>query len=165
MCWQCEYPDSSYNDYLDHMREMIRRRGWAVQGVERERMHPPWAYTVGLTAHGKPELVMTGLPIEWSLPVLNAVAEDLLHRDLLLVDGTRTDLGEGFVVEVVELAEPTAHLLVAVELQGPALRALQLVHADHRGHWPWEPGYRGVQGGQPVLGVRNEAATDAKSAR
>jgi hypothetical protein len=28
------------------------------------------------------------------------------------------------------------------------------VHADDRGHWPWDVGYRGVRGGQPVLGVR-----------
>jgi len=24
---------------------------WAVQGVERDGIHPPWAYTVGLTSH------------------------------------------------------------------------------------------------------------------
>ena len=35
-----------------------------------------------------------------------------------------------------------------------ALRALQVVHADDRGHWPWDLGYRGVRGGQPVLGIR-----------
>ena len=32
--------------------------------------------------------------------------------------------------------------------------ALRLVHADESGHWPWEPSYAGVLGGQPVLGVR-----------
>jgi hypothetical protein len=28
------------------------------------------------------------------------------------------------------------------------------VHADDRGHWPWGTCYRGVRGGQPVLGTR-----------
>jgi hypothetical protein len=50
--------------------------------------------------------------------------------------------------------EPTAHLVIATEFYGPGIRALQLVHADDRGHWPWQVGYRGVRGGQPVLGAR-----------
>jgi hypothetical protein len=45
-------------------------------------------------------------------------------------------------------------LAVAAEIFGPEIRALQLVHADDRGHWPWEVGFRGGRGGQPVLGVR-----------
>jgi hypothetical protein len=57
-------------------------------------------------------------------------------------------------IEIVEVAEPSAHLAMAVELFGTDLRALQVVHADDRGHWPWDVGYRGVRGGQPVLGVR-----------
>jgi hypothetical protein len=31
---------------------------------------------------------------------------------------------------------------------------LQLVYADDRGHWPWDTGFRGGRGGQPVLGAR-----------
>ena len=52
------------------------------------------------------------------------------------------------------LDDVASHVLHAVEFYGPGIRALQLVHADGRGHWPWEVGFRGVQGGQPVLGVR-----------
>jgi hypothetical protein len=55
------------------------------------------------------------------------------------------------VIEIVEVAEPTAHLVTASEFYGPGIRALQLVHAADRGHWRWQVGYRG---GQPVLGVR-----------
>ena len=46
------------------------------------------------------------------------------------------------------------HLNVAAELCGPQLTALQLVYADDRGHWPWDRGFRGGRGGQPVLGAR-----------
>ena len=55
------------------------------------------------------------------------------------------------MIEIVEVAEPTAHLVTASEFYGPGIRALQLVHAADRGHWRWQVGYRG---GQPVLGVR-----------
>jgi hypothetical protein len=65
--------------------------------------------------------------------------------------------GGGPPVEFVRVAVPTAHLNVAAELFGPGVRALQVVHADDRGHWPWDRGYRGVRGGQPVLGPRAEA--------
>jgi hypothetical protein len=47
---------------------------------------------------------------------------------------------------------------VVVALFGPRVRALQVVHADDQDHWPWESGYRGVPGGQPVLGRRAPVA-------
>jgi hypothetical protein len=75
--------------------------------------------------------------------------------------GERIPLRGGPVIEIVEVAEPAAHLVIAIEFYGPGIRALQLVHADDRGHWPWEVGYRGVRGGQPVLGVRASPASAA----
>jgi hypothetical protein len=45
----------------------------------------------------------------------------------------------------------TARLVTAIDIYGSGIRALQLVHADDRGHWPWDVGYRGRQA---VLGVR-----------
>jgi hypothetical protein len=119
--------------------------------VQRDRIHPPWAYTVGLTAYDKPELVATGLPRRRAAALLNGVAGHMLHA-AIPAPGEQVKLVDGPLIQVVEVAEPTAHLAIAVELFGPRIRALQLGHADDRGHWPWERGYRGVQGGQPALG-------------
>ncbi len=154
MCWLCDHPDSTWLNYLDHMQDMIARYGWAVQTVDRDRIHPPWAYTVGLTPHGRPELVATGLAADRAGSLLNDVAAHLLHAAVPR-PGEQIPLAGSPLIEIVEVAEPAAHLVVAVELYGPALRALQLVHADDRGHWPWDGGYRGVRGGQPVLGERS----------
>lgn len=151
MCWACDHPDATRADYLDHMKRIIARYGWAVQDVERDRVHPPWAYTVGLTTFGQPELVATGLSRRRAADLLNGVAGHLLHAAAPR-PGEQVTLVGGPLIQIVEVAEPTAHLTVAVELFGPHIRALQVVHADDRGHWPWEPGYRGTQGGQPVLG-------------
>src|SRR5579863_8451147 len=153
MCWQCDHPGSTWLDVLEHTRGLIACHGWAVTGVERNRIRPPWAYTVGLTESGRPELVVTGMPLVRATQLLNDVAAHVLHADAP-VPGERVPLIGGPLIEIVEVAEPSAHLLVAVELFGPGVRALQLVHADDRGHWPWEVGFRGVRGGQPVLGVR-----------
>jgi hypothetical protein len=42
---------------------------------------------------------------------------------------------------------------------GPGIQALQLVYIDDRGRWPRDAGFRGHQGGQPVLGVRAAVPT------
>ena len=34
MCWQCDNPDRTTDDYLDLLREIINGHGWAVQFVE-----------------------------------------------------------------------------------------------------------------------------------
>jgi Domain of unknown function (DUF4262) len=153
MCWDCDHPTATRDDYLDYMRTLVDRYGWAVQGVERDRIHPPWAYTVGLTPHGQPELVVTGMPIRKATGLLNGVAAHVLHASAPL-PGEQAQLRSGPFVEIVSVATPDAHLHTAIELYGRGVRALQIVHADDRGHWPWDRGYRGVRGGQPVLGVR-----------
>jgi Domain of unknown function (DUF4262) len=153
MCWMCDRPGATERDYLDHMRQLIRTYGWAVQGVERDGLHPPWAYTVGLTRHRRPELVITGMGLTRATGVLNMVAGRLLHDDVP-APGTQAALADGPLVEVVRVTEPWAHLNLAVEFYGRRFQSLQLVHADKRGRWPWEREYQGVRGGQPVLGPR-----------
>jgi hypothetical protein len=153
MCWECDHPQSSHQDYLDHMQGLIDRFGWAVVGIEDDRIHPPWAYTIGLTPRGRPELVVTGLPLPRATWLLNTVAPYMLDTAVPL-PGEEALVEGGPLMEVVRVTEPKAHLVTAVELYGPEIRALQLVYADDRGHWPWDAGFRGHHGGQPVLGVR-----------
>jgi Domain of unknown function (DUF4262) len=157
MCWMCDHPKATRQDYLGYIKSIIARAGWAVQGVERDRVRPPYAYTVGLTPRGQPELVVTGMSLTRATELLNDVAVHVLHA-VVPEPGERVPLIGGPVVEFVEVRVPSAHLLVATELYGPSIRALQVVHADDRGHWPWEAGFRGVKGGQPVLGVRAEVS-------
>jgi Domain of unknown function (DUF4262) len=153
MCWLCDHPDATHIDYLEHIRGIIASCGFAVQGVEGDRHWAPWAYTVGLTGYGRPELLVTGLSYARSAQLLNDVAAHVLHAEAPK-PGEVVPLVDGPVIEIVEVAEPTVHLAVAVDIYGFGIRALQLVHADDRGHWPWEVGFRGGRGGQPVLGVR-----------
>jgi hypothetical protein len=153
MCWICDHPGATDGDYHDHLRRLIDRFGWAVQGVEREGLHPPWAYTVGLTRYRKPELVVTGMGLGRAAGVLNGVAAHLVHADPP-EPGTQVVLTDGPLVEIVRVTVPWAHLKLAVEFYGRRIRALQLAHADKRGCWPWDSQYRGVRGGQPILGTR-----------
>jgi len=96
---------------------------------------------------------VTGLPHERVVDLLSGSAEHLPHAEAPQ-PGEVIPLIDGPVIEIVPVAEPTAHFPVAVELFGPKIQALQLVYADDRGHWPWDVGFRGGRGGQPVLGPR-----------
>jgi hypothetical protein len=88
--------------------------------------------------------VVTGTGLTRATQLLNDVAEHLLHGGAP-EPGTRAALLDGPLVEMVR---------VAAEFYGQRIRGLQLVHADKRGRWPWDSGYQGVRGGQPVLGTR-----------
>jgi hypothetical protein len=164
MCWQCDHPQATYTDYLNHMSDLIAQYGWAVQGVSRDRLHPPWAYTAGLTERGLPELVVTGMPVTEATCLLNEIASHALHAGLPL-PGEQIPLDGGPLIEIITVAEPAAHLNLAVSLYGPQIRALQVGHADDRDHWPWDAHYCGIRGGQPVLGPRSAGSAALPSAR
>lgn len=131
------------------------RPGLAGAGSgERAGPYPPWAYTIGLSGYGLPELVVTGLPMLAAGALLNALASHTLHGPPFAA-GDHIPLRDGPLIEVVSLAEPSAHLVFAAALYGPQIRALQLVHADTQGRFPWSPDYRDGRAGQPVLGPRH----------
>lgn len=151
MCWKCDHPEATVEEWLDAIRETVVMHGWAVQYVESDTT--PYAYTIGLHERGLPELLVTGLAPEPTVRVLNSVAG-------YLVDGGRPVPGEwistpdGRMLAVVQVEHPDVHLNVAVAFYGSDIRALQLVWADERGHRPWclEFSNGGVR--QPVLGIR-----------
>jgi Domain of unknown function (DUF4262) len=97
--------------------------GWAVQYVEDDRR--PFAYTVGLTRRELPELLVTGVSPPRALRLLDTVARRALAGDSLR-PGMQTTLAAGPLVEVVEVAQPDAHLNCAVGIFGE-VTALQLV--------------------------------------
>ena len=156
MCWMCDNPGKTDDDYLaEVVVPAIERCGWFVQAVLGGKRHAPFAYTVGLTAHGLPELVVTGMAHYRSGALLNGMAGHWLHADVLPVPGQHVDVRDGRCLEVVEVPHPDAHLFVATRLFGrDGVTAQQLVWADSRGRWPWQVGHRAGRGGQPVLGPR-----------
>jgi hypothetical protein len=153
MCVFCDDPTLTYPEYLARMARLADEHGWAVQGVARDRHRPPRAYTVGLTRHGRPELLVTGLPLRPAAELFNGMAARLLHGTTP-APGERVQPADGPLVEFVAVEHPDVHLLTALALYGSQVRGLQVVWADTRGGWPWERGFRGRRGGQPLLGPR-----------
>jgi hypothetical protein len=155
MCWQCDNPDRTINDYFDEVRETIRKHGWMVQYVESDRT--PFAYTIGLHDWGLPELLITAVSPQRATRVLNTVARDAVSGKSL-IPGEQIKVASGPLIEIVEMGHPDAHLNFAVALGGPDIRALQLVWADGRGRWPWSAAFCDGRRRQPVLGVRSKVA-------
>lgn len=151
MCWICDHPEATREDYLDLLRAKVLKRGWAVQCVEDDRR--PFAYTIGLTKAGFPELLVTGLPPLKALRILNSVADYMVHEVEPAPGDTITLPGDWFA-EFVKVTEPTAHLTFAEALCGPDIRALQVVWTDREGHSPWCSEFNRAGPRQPVLGVR-----------
>jgi hypothetical protein len=155
MCWQCDNPNGTTEEYLDDLRASIATHGWVVQGVEDDRL--PFAYTIGLHDRGLPELLVTGLSQESAARVLNDVAVAAVGGRVF-TPGAHIAVGDGPLLEIVEVNHPDAHLNFAVALGGPDIRALQLVWADDRGRWPWGAGWGQGLRRQPVLGIRAQKA-------
>jgi Domain of unknown function (DUF4262) len=149
MCWKCDHPEATMQEWLDLIYERVQQHGWVVQYVESERT--PFAYTIGLHQRGLPELMVTGLPPERATLVLNSVAQYLVEGGRP-VPGERMVIGGELLLDFVQVEHPDAHLKFAVSIYGP-LKALQLVWADDRGHRPWCAEFRNGRIRQPVFGV------------
>ncbi len=46
MCWKCDHPEVTEQEWLEALHRLVEKHGWAVQFVESDRT--PYAYTVGL---------------------------------------------------------------------------------------------------------------------
>lgn len=150
MCWQCDNPDKTLDDYLAMLRSTILVRGLAVQYVEDDRT--PYAYTIGRHLIGRPEFLVTGLPPKHAQWLLNTFAKRMLNGRPTA--GAQHSLPARTRVELVDVAQPDAHMNMAIAIEGPDVRAMQLVWADDRGRWPWAPDFDGGDLFQPVLGRR-----------
>jgi uncharacterized protein DUF4262 len=155
MCWKCDHPNATADHYLEELRKTMLEHGWAVQYVDSDRS--PLAYTVGLHDCGLPELLMTRVSAQRAMRLLNTVAKDTMGGKRL-TPGQKVAVLSGPLVEIVEVANPDAHMKSAVAFGGSEVRALQLVWADGRGRWPWAAAFSDGRGRQPVLGVRSQKA-------
>jgi hypothetical protein len=128
--------------------------GWAVTLVIPDADEAPFAYTVGLTAHTAPELVITGLPPDIAHTLLNDMATRALHHGARWQHRDRvTDLFAGFDSMVIngaanDLITPgTANARYGAR----RVRLQQIVWPDPDGNFPWETGYRYPATDQPLL--------------
>lgn len=139
-------------DPLVDLRAKIDAFGWAVRNVASADPAEFLSYTVGLTAHGHPEIVMTGLPPDVGQAFLNIVGEIVVREGGRFTAGEPTsELADGPPMPVIQVDDSSD--LTAVEALYGRVSALQIVWTDSAGRLPWEAGYNNPPGSQPLLGT------------
>jgi hypothetical protein len=152
MCDLCDQPELTMDAYVALVRERLTYKRFVLQSVTGSRDRAEFTYSVGLTAHALPELIVLGVRPADAGRLVELWGDYLLDESLVL-PGERLTSGP-FVMEAIEVQRPQDHLVLAGVIYGPAVRALQLTWADGGGRWPWEAGHRARRAGQPLLGER-----------
>jgi hypothetical protein len=132
--------DERMRAYLQSCRETIARHGGMIQGVFPTAISPGvgFSYTVGLTAAGLPELVISGLPMDLAGTLLNDAARTSLGAEIK-AGNTIADIAN---VSFKVIDAPKAEINLARRLYGAdVVRALQLVWPDDSGHYPGDAGW------------------------
>lgn len=145
--------------YERHARELIAEHGWMVQAVfGDEAGRPDFAYTVGLTAAGKPELIIFGLSAEPATYILNDAARRVADGEPGWEHGRLVpQLLKGGYDPLLVAVDDLEDLALArrfypdTQVRG----ALQLVYPDADHRWPWQPGSPNHR--MPILGQVPEA--------
>jgi hypothetical protein len=148
---------AEFDEVLHRQGEHIDRVGWAVTMVLPTADDPgvAFAYTVGLTARGFPELVIAGLPPDIAHALLNDLASRVYDWAARFSHGQRIgDLLVGYDAVIVD--GPATEALypgAAYARYGTGrVRLRQVVWPDPRGRFPWEPGYSHDGYPQPLIG-------------
>jgi hypothetical protein len=144
------------DDWMRDQQKHIDTTGWSVTHVLPTNDEPasPFAYTVGLTPWGSPELVIAGLHPETAHALLNDLAGRVFDQAARFTHGQRIpDLLAGYDAIIVEgPATDALHPGAAHARYGAAhVRLQQAAWPDRDGHFPWDPRYTLDPQAQPLL--------------
>ncbi|MEU6020810.1 DUF4262 domain-containing protein [Micromonospora sp. NPDC047134] len=146
------------DDFLRRQEHVIGTKGWAVTHVlptdDDHGTTAPFAYTVGLTAHDHPELIIAGLPPLVAHTLLNDLARRIYDKAERFTHGQRiSDLIVGYDAVIID-GQPTDNLLpgAAIACYGRhQIRLQQIVWPDQQARFPWDSDYTFEPNAQPLI--------------
>ncbi|GIJ08417.1 DUF4262 domain-containing protein [Micromonospora andamanensis] len=142
-------------EFLQNQQRLINEFGWAVTAVLPDLGESGFAYTVGLTEHDVPELVIAGLDPLIAQKLLNDMAGRVDSRNERFIHGQRVaDLLAGYDAIIVEGPATDALLPRAAYARygKDRLRLQQIVWPDPHSRFPWDDRYQYPAHVQPLLG-------------
>ncbi len=127
------WTDESMRDYQAQLSAVIKQYGWMVQGVfPTNPVDLGFAYTIGLTEAGLPELIISGIYDEHAKNLLNAAARK--HAEQEMKHGDTVDGIANVPFRVIDA--PFAEVGIALQRYRRNVDVLQLVWPDVNGMWP-----------------------------
>lgn len=130
-------------DYTKQVENLIATHGWMVQAVFATDTEPGFAYTVGLSAKGLPELIVFALPPQHATAILNQVAQTMVNIGNPYPEwGLIAEVMEGANCMVVNAdRDKTDNYMFQAKYRYPDYKAMQLVWTDLNMKFPWEDGF------------------------
>lgn len=123
---------------------------WVQQNIMVQWVHddPTFAYTIGLSHHGLPELIVVGMPYQQSGVTLNLIAAWMYRNGAFKPGDIDIDI---FTAPTKFGSVSPAEMEKRMTAFGPKRHgnALQVLWPDRRGIFPDEPGY--MHSPQPIL--------------
>jgi hypothetical protein len=133
---------------LADLARMVETHGWAIR--HGSSSVAPFSYTVGLTARGWDELVITGLTAYVADVFIRNAVDEQATSGPFRAGGRTAALTESGLVAMLRV-EDRSGLTAATRLLDH-FEVLQLVWPDSTNRLPWELGYGNPPEAQPLLG-------------
>lgn len=135
---------SKVQAFLKKADEKIAESGRMILmvGGDAEQGTPGYAYTIGLTERGLPEIVAFGLGPEVHA-ILNDLSQRLMDGKVLPRNERISDVFKGLdaVLQDVPKSMASEFLRLAFHKYGDKVQCIQLVWPDAKGLMPWEAGH------------------------
>jgi hypothetical protein len=124
--------------------DKIAQHGFMVMAVGGSHTEPSFAYTIGLTERGHPELIVFGLSARYAHQIIHNVLVEMASEvpaDGVLVENVAN---MPLVLRTVLDTEAEKYCVQGAYYYNARLKApryMQLVLPDANGRFPWDDGY------------------------
>jgi hypothetical protein len=145
-CAMCD--GATYAEVLQMYKENIEKHGYTVVFVGGDKESRPFAYTIGLTEKGYPELIVSGhISAKTAYTILSIACQHTLYKQEEIPLGLnsslytiRTDF-QSISPQMVEAYMGQAVLMYGNGVEGKRVRGTQIVWADINNKLPYEEGF------------------------
>ncbi len=137
----------------DRVAECVEDGLWMVLGIFGSDTSPSYAYTVGLSAQGFPELIIVGLSAQKSAVILNHMGELFVDRSILPDHHLVVTEVSNMPCTLIAIDNIRFQYMNQAKFYFPRYTAMQVVIPDSKSRFPWDKEFNHAQmQGQILLG-------------
>lgn len=133
---------------------LIKEYGYTVIFVfagESDEDSAPFAYTVGLTEKGHPEMIVFGMPHTTAHRLISLAVEQLLEDKLVIGEPVSEIATCDMIFQHVEPSRAADYIYQANDRAKRDLPAIQMVWPDRNGKFPWDADFEKEFEGKQIM--------------